>query len=81
MCIRKRNSNPKKENQQEKQGDDAMSNSVTSYAGLDLHSLGKKKIRFVSSEEALKDVTPIEWEEDVLQGRKKAIVTKRKNKE
>lgn len=64
-----------------KQGDDAMGSSVMSYAGLDLHSLGKKNVKVVSSREALKDVEPITWEDDILQGRKKIMVTKREGKE
>jgi hypothetical protein len=30
---------------------------------------------FISTEEALKDVTPIEWSDDVLSGKKKVTVT------
>lgn len=64
-----------------KQGDDAMSNGVMSYAALDLHSLSKKNVKVVSSEKALEDVKPILWEEDIIQGRKKITVGKRENKE
>ena len=35
---------------QKKQGDDAMNSSVLSYTKLDLHSLGKKNVKIVSSE-------------------------------
>lgn len=62
---------------QKKQGDGAMSSSVLSYAKLDLHSLGKKNVKIVSSEEALKDVIPMKWEEDTIQGRTNVTVTKR----
>ena len=62
---------------QKKQGDDAMNSSVLSYNKLDLHSLGKKNVKIVSSEEALKDVIPMKWEEDTIQGRTKVTVTKR----
>lgn len=65
----------------QKQGDDAMSNSVMSYTALDLHSLGKKNVKVVSSQKALEDVKPIAWEEDILQGRKRITVTKRRNEE
>lgn len=72
------NNHQKKEKTKErKQGDDAMSSSVVSYAKLDLHSLGKKNVKAVSSKEALKGVIPMEWEEDTIQGRKKVTVTKR----
>ena len=62
---------------QKKQGDDAMNSSVLSYTKLDLHSLGKKNVKIVSSEEALKDVIPMKWEEDTIQGRTNVTVTKR----
>ena len=62
---------------QKKQGDDAMNSSVLSYNKIYLHSLGKKKVKIVSSEEALKDVIPMKWEEDTIQGRTKVTVTKR----
>lgn len=62
---------------QKKQGDDAMNSSVLSHTKLDLHSLGKKNVKIVSSEEALKDVIPMKWEEDTIQGRTKVTVTKR----
>ncbi|GAA6447303.1 hypothetical protein K170097C1_56940 [Hungatella effluvii] len=54
-----------------------MNSSVLSYTKLDLHSLGKKNVKIVSSEEALKDVIPMKWEEDTIQGRTKVTVTKR----
>lgn len=44
------------------------------YKRLDLN-----KIRFagtISSEEALKNITSIQWSEDVLSGKKKVIITK-----
>lgn len=64
-----------------KQGDDAMSNSVMSYAALDLHSLAQKNVKVVSSKKALEDVKPIAWEEDILQGRKRITAAKRRNEE
>lgn len=42
--------------------------------GLDLSKLSGKKFKFISSEEALKDITPISWSEDVLSGKKKVLV-------
>ena len=71
----------KKENQEnthKKIGDDAMSNAVVNCNALDLGTLMKKKGRIVSSEEALRDVTPIEWGADVLRGERKITVTKAK---
>lgn len=58
-----------------------MSNGVMSYTALDLNALGKKNVKVVSSKEALSDVSPIKWEEDILQGRKKITVARRENEE
>ena len=58
-----------------------MSNTMGKYAALDLQILTKKKGKIVTSEEALKDVRPVEWGEDVLQGRKKVKVTRVKDRE
>lgn len=41
---------------------------------LDLNKLTDKKNIIVSSEKALKDVTPINWSDDVLSGKKKVKV-------
>jgi hypothetical protein len=41
---------------------------------LDLSSLKNKKSTTMSSKEALKDVTPINWSKSVLSGEKKIIV-------
>lgn len=38
---------------------------------LDFSKLSGRKSKIVSSEEALKDVTPINWSKDVLSGDKK----------
>ena len=67
-----------KKNAQMKIGDDAMSNAVVNYNALNLGTLMKKKGRIVSSEEALRNVKPIEWGEDVLRGERKITVTKAK---
>jgi len=45
-----------------------------SYNSLDLNKLKSKKHTIISSKEALKDITPIEWSEDVLSGKKKVII-------
>jgi hypothetical protein len=42
---------------------------------LDLSVLKNKKRISMSSKEALKDVTPIDWPEDVLSGKRKVIVS------
>jgi len=41
---------------------------------LDLTKLKNKQSKFISSKEALADVTPITWNEDVLTGKKRVIV-------
>lgn len=43
--------------------------------GIDMSIIKSKKGRIISSEEALRDVRPVDWEKDVLDGRKKVIVT------
>ena len=57
-------------------GDDAMSNVMEGYAALDLQNLMSKNARIISSKEALQDVRPVDWGEDVLQGKKKVTVTR-----
>ena len=71
----------KKENNEniyKKLGDDAMSNAVANCNALDLSVLMQKKGKIISSAEALRDVKPIEWEEEILRGEKKITVTKAK---
>jgi len=46
------------------------------YRKLDLNNLLSKKSIIVSSKEALKDVTPIQWSKDVLCGKVKVIVSR-----
>lgn len=41
---------------------------------LDLEILKSKKSKIVSMEDALKDVEPIEWTEDVIEGKKKVLI-------
>jgi len=42
--------------------------------GLDLSALKNRRIATISSEEALKDVIPIDWGEDVLSGKVKVLL-------
>lgn len=44
------------------------------YEGLNLNILKSKKSRIISSEEALKDIIPIEWSDEVLEGKEKVII-------
>lgn len=41
--------------------------------GLNLDSLLSKQVKIVSSEEALRDVTPIDWPDEVINKEKKVI--------
>lgn len=52
-----------------------MDKKETQYAHFDLQILANKKSWIVSSEEALKDVIPIDWGSEVLEGKKKVLVT------
>lgn len=44
------------------------------YKLLDLDKLRTKKSIVVSTEEALKDIIPINWSKDVLSGKKKVLI-------
>jgi len=41
---------------------------------LNVNKLKVKNITFVSSKEALKDISPIDWSKDVLSGKKKVLM-------
>lgn len=64
-------------------GDDSMNAAVieSGYKKVDYKSLLKnKRTIIVSSQEALKDVVPIEWSEDVLSGKTKIVIDNEKKK-
>lgn len=61
-----------KKNIRLKKGDNAIMNKK--YKSLDLSKLNNKKSTIVSSEKALKDISPINWSKKVLSGKKKVIV-------
>jgi len=44
------------------------------YKALDINKLKTKKYTIVSSEDALKDVIPIQWDDDVADGKKKILL-------
>jgi len=44
------------------------------FRSLDISKINTKKYIIVSSEEALKDIIPINWAKDVLSGKKKVLV-------
>ena len=48
------------------------------YRQLDLNKLKGKSRKTIASEEALKDVIPIEWSESVLQGKIKVLLVSEK---
>jgi len=62
-----------------KEGADTM-NSNVGYAPLNLNLFSSKKSKIVSSDSALKDVTPIPWSNEVITGNKKVILTTKDNK-
>lgn len=53
-----------------------MSNASIKYNALDLQAVLSKKSKIVSSEEALREVEPVSWSDDVMQSKKKVIVKK-----
>lgn len=44
-------------------------------AKLDLDKVRKRTVKTISTEEALKDIAPMEWPEEVLSGEKKVVVS------
>lgn len=46
------------------------------YRRLDFGKIRNRNTKIVSSEEALKDIKPIEWSEDVLNGKRKVTIKK-----
>lgn len=63
-------------------GDDIMGNvnTVEGYATLNLKTLLGKKGKIVSSEKALKNVDPIDWGHEILDGEEKITVTSKKKR-
>lgn len=62
-----------------KEGVDTMSSNV-GYAPLNLDLISNKKSKIVSSDKALKDVTPFPWSKEVITGNKKVIFTTKDKK-
>ncbi|MCL2223843.1 MAG: hypothetical protein FWB96_02620 [Defluviitaleaceae bacterium] len=44
------------------------------YVPIDMEKIKNKKCTFISSEEALKDVIPIEWSDEVANGDKRVLL-------
>lgn len=47
------------------------------YRRLDFSKISSRNTKVVSSEEALKDVIPVEWSEDILNGKRKVTIKKK----
>lgn len=61
-------------NTHERKGEDMNVAVENDYRKLDKSKLKNRKRTVISSEQALKDVTPIEWSDNVLEGTKEDIV-------
>lgn len=46
------------------------------YRKLDMSKLANRKHQTMSSKEALKDIEPIKWSDDVINGKKKVTIGK-----
>ena len=57
-----------------------MNAAVQEYGYLDLSKLRTRISKTISTEEALQDVTPINWSDDVVSGEKKVQISKVKDK-
>lgn len=57
-----------------------MNATVQEYGYLDLSKLRTRISKTLSTEEALQDVTPINWSNDVVSGEKKVQISKVKDK-
>ena len=55
-----------------------MSENKQTYQRLDLEKLKSRITKVITTEEALKDVVPMEWPEEVMTGKQKIIITRRK---
>ena len=52
--------------------------SAIGYKKLNMDLITKKPSRTISSDEALRDSTPIKWSDDVLSGKKKVVLDSHK---
>lgn len=53
-----------------------MSDITVKYNTLGLQALLSKKSKIISSEEALRELEPVSWSDDVMQPQKKVVVKK-----
>lgn len=61
-------------NTHERKGEDMNMTVENGYRKLDQSKLKNRKRTVISSEQALKDTTPINWSDEVMEGTKKDIV-------
>ena len=55
-----------------------MSENIQTYRKLNLEKIESRITKAMSTEEALKDVEPIEWSNEVMSGQQKVTITRRK---
>lgn len=48
---------------------------------LDFSKLSNRKSGFLTTSEAIKDITPIKWSDDIINGKKEVIISKEGIKE
>ena len=58
-----------------------MNTNAMSCRRLDFSKINNRIVGNISSEEALKNVTPIQWSDDIVSGKRKVIITKDKGME
>ena len=61
--------------------DEVMSTSALQYRRLDFDKISKRIVGKMSSEEALAEITPVQWPEDVVNGKKKVIISQEEKSE
>lgn len=77
--MRKKDDKDNKKNNAKEE--EIMSANALQYRKLDFSKIDGRITGTISSEEALKDVSPIKWSEDVLSGKKKVVITKENDME
>lgn len=55
-----------------RRGDNAMT--TKSFKSLNISLLNSKKSSIISSKDSLKDISPINWSKDVLDGKRKILI-------
>ena len=78
MGVRRKNKD-NHANENTNEGVDTM-NANVGFAPLNLNLIKSKHSKIVPSENALKDVTPISWSDDVISGKKIVTLTTKEKK-